>query len=89
MHAVLVQAQIKPGRYDEAMHALRTNVVPQAKGAPGLVRATWFGDDGTGHALAVFDSEEQARQMAGMVSAGPDEPVEIQDVKVYEVQAEA
>jgi hypothetical protein len=71
------------------MQALRTNVVPQAKGAPGLVRVTWFGDDSTGHALAVFDSEEQARQMAGMVSARADDPVEIQDVKVYEVQAEA
>ncbi len=89
MHAVLVKVRIKSGRHDEAMQGLHSNVVPEVKGAPGLVRATWFGDTETGHGLMVFASEEQARQMAGFVSAGDDDPIEIQDVKLYEVHAEA
>lgn len=89
MHAVLVKVRIKSGRHDEAMRLLQANVVPDVKGAPGLVRGTWFGDTETGHGLMVFQSADQAQQMAGMVSAGDDDPVEIQDVKVYEVNAEA
>jgi hypothetical protein len=89
MYAVLVKVRIKSGRHDEAMRLLQANVVPDVKGAPGLVRGTWFGDTETGHGLMVFQSADQAQQMAGMVSAGDDDPVEIQDVKVYEVNAEA
>jgi hypothetical protein len=89
MHAVLVKVQIKSGRYDEAIQSLQTNVLPQVTGAPGFVRGTWFGDHETGHGLVVFESEQQAQAMAGMVSAEADDPVEIQDVKVYEVHAEA
>ena len=89
MHAVLVKVRIKSGRYDEAIQLLQSKVVPDVKQAPGLVRGTWFGDSETGHGLMVFQSEEQAQQLAGMVSTGDDDPVEIQDVKVYEVNAEA
>ncbi len=64
-------------------------MVPDVKRASGLVRGTWFGNTETGHGLMVFGSEEQAGQMVGMVSAGDDDPVEIQDVEVYEVNAEA
>ena len=89
MHAVLVKVQIKAGRHDEAIQLLETNVVPQVKGAPGFVRGTWFGDSETGHGVVLFESEEQAQQVAGMVSAEADDPVAVQDVKVYEVTAEA
>ena len=89
MHAVLVKVQIKSGRYDEAIKGLRADVVPRVKQAPGFVRGTWFGDNETGHGLVVFESEEQAQGMAGMVSAEADDPVEIQAVKIYEVNAEA
>lgn len=89
MHAVLVKVQIKSGRHDEAMQGLGTDVVPRVKGAPGFVRGTWFGDHETGHGLILFESEQQAQQMAGMVTAEAGDPVEIQDVKVYEVNAEA
>ncbi len=88
MYAVLVKVRIKPGRHDDAMRLLQSNVVPEVKGVPGLVRGTWFGDTETGHGLMVFESADQAQGMAGMVSAGDDDPVEIQDVKVYEVNAE-
>lgn len=53
------------------------------------MRGTWFSDDATGHGVAVFESEEQARQMAGMVTTSADDPVQVEDVKVYEVNAEA
>ena len=90
MHAVLVNVRFKAGGRDDATHGLRTNVVPQVKGAPGFVKGTWFSDSETGHGFMVFQSEEQARQMAeASNSVAGDLPIEILDVKVYEVDAEA
>lgn len=88
MHAVLVKVQLDPVRYEETTSYLHERLVPRIKGAPGLVRGTWIGDEKAGYSLMVFQSEEQARQMAAMVTSGPDEPVQVQDVQVYEVQAE-
>ncbi|MDQ3485961.1 MAG: hypothetical protein M3445_11230 [Actinomycetota bacterium] len=88
MHAVLVKVRIDPGRYEEAMQGLRENVVPGAKGAPGFVKGTWFGDTESGHALVVFESEAHAQQMAGMVTSEPEDPVQVEDVRVFEVHAE-
>ncbi|MDQ3311652.1 MAG: hypothetical protein M3517_06040 [Actinomycetota bacterium] len=89
MYAVLVKVRIESGRYDDAMNGLRENIVPGVKGAPGFVQGTWFGDTDSGHGLMIFESEEQAQQMANTVAAGPDDPVQIEDVKVYEVSAQA
>ncbi|MDQ3177364.1 MAG: hypothetical protein M3Q72_07430 [Actinomycetota bacterium] len=89
MYAVLVKVRIESGRYDDAMNRLRENIVPAVKGAPGFVQATWFGDTGSGHGLMIFESEEQAQQMVNTVAAGPDDPVQIEDVNVYEVTAQA
>lgn len=89
MHVVLVKVQIKSDRYDEAIKTLHADVVPKVKQAPGFVRGTWFGDHETGHGCVVFESEQQAQQMAGMVTAEADDPVEVRSVKVYEVNAEA
>ena len=88
MHAVLVKVRIKSGRHDDALQGLQSDVVPRAKEAPGLVKGTWFGNKETGHGLLVFESEEQAQQVAGMITAGDDDPVEIEDVHVYEVNAQ-
>ncbi len=89
MYAVLVKVQIDPARHDEAMSGLHDSVVPQVKTAPGFVRGTWFGDQETGHGVMLFQSEEQARQMVAMVTSPPDHPVQIKEVNVYEVSAEA
>lgn len=89
MYAVLVNVKIAPGRYDEALAALRDQIVPMVKGAPGFVRGTWFGNEQSGNSLVVFDSEESARAMSAQVTSGPDDPVSIEDVQVYEVHAEA
>lgn len=89
MHVLFVTVRIDPARHDEAINDLRENVVPHVKGAPGFVKGTWFGDTGNGHGVVVFESEEQAQQMASMVEASADAPVQIEDVKIYEVHGEA
>lgn len=89
MYAVFARVRIDPGRYDEALKVLHENIVPQVKGAPGFVRGTWFGDTEAGHGLTVFESEEQAQQVAGMITSAHGDPVQVEDVRVYEVKAEA
>ncbi len=89
MYVVLVHVTIAPGRYDEAMAALRDQIVPEVKGAPGFMRGTWFGNEQSGNGLVVFDSEDSARAMSAQVTSGPDDPVRVEDVQVYEVHAEA
>ena len=89
MHAVAVRVHIKSGRHDEAIRGLHEAVVAGVKASPGFVRGTWTGDDSTGLGLMVFESEEQARRMAGTVRSDDEDPVQIEDVKVYEVMAEA
>jgi hypothetical protein len=90
VHAVFVTVRIADSaRYEEAMGRLRETVVPQVKGAPGFVRGTWLGDNANGHAVVVFETEEQAQQMADMVPNLAVDPVQVQDVKVYPVTAQA
>lgn len=89
MYAVFARVRIHPGRHDEAISTLHERIVPQVKGAPGFVRGTWFGDTEAGHGLTVFESEEQAQRVAEMITSGPDDPVQVEDVKVYVVNAEA
>lgn len=89
MYAVLVNVQIAPGRHDEAMTNLRDRLVPMVKGAPGFLRGTWFGNEQSGNSLTVFNSEESARSLSTQVTYGPDDPVSIENVQVYQVHAEA
>jgi hypothetical protein len=89
MYAVLVKVRIDPARHDEAISGLHDSVVPQVKSAPGFVRGTWFGDQEAGYGVVLFQSEEQARSMATTVASAPDDPVQVEEVRVYEVNAEA
>ena len=89
MYAVLVKVTIEAGRRDEAMAGLRDRIVPMCKGAPGFVKGTWFGNEQSGNSLLVFESEDAARAMSAQVTSGPDDPVSVEDVQVYEVHAEA
>jgi len=88
MYAVLVQVLLDRNKRDEVMQNLQ-NLVPQVKAAPGFVTGTWFGDLDAGYGLMTFQNEQQARQVAGMTASNPDDPVQVIDVKVYEVHAEA
>lgn len=88
-HAMFVKVKLAPGRREDAVKGLNEHIVPMVKQAPGFIRGTWFGDDQDGHSLVLFDSEEQARQAASMVTSGPDDPVQVESATVYEVNAEA
>ncbi len=88
MYAMLVKVRIEPARHAEAMTDLHESIVPRVKSAPGFVRGIWFRDQENGHGLAVFESEDQARQMATMVpSPSPDDPIQVVDVHVYVVDS--
>lgn len=89
MHVVYAEVGIRPGRTEEAINNLKEDILPRVKQAPGFVKGTWYGNDQTGHSLTLFESEEQAQGMAKMVTAEPDDPIEILEVEVYEVHAEA
>ncbi|CAN5666533.1 hypothetical protein BH24ACT13_BH24ACT13_10170 [soil metagenome] len=89
MHVVYAKVGIRPGRTEEAINALKENIIPRVKQAPGFVKGTWYGNDQTGHSLMLFESEDQAQGMAKMVTAEPGDPVEIVEVEVHELHAEA
>lgn len=86
MHVV---ARVAPGRRQESIRSLEEHTIPWIKQTPGFIRGTWFGDDHTGHGVVLFASEGEARRTAGMVAAGPNDPVEIESVTVFEVTAQA
>jgi len=71
------------------MHGLKENIIPRVKQAPGFVKGTWYGNDQTGHNLLLFESEDQAQGMVKMITAEPGDPIQIVEVEVYELHAEA
>ena len=89
MHAVMVTVRMAPARADEARKTLDDYIVPSVKQHPGLVKGTWMAADELGVSVVTYDSQENAEKAAGGVSAGPDDPISIESVQVYEVHAEA
>jgi hypothetical protein len=88
MHAVFVQSQIDADRTAEAEAMLRDVVAPMVRQAPGLVSATWARSaDGTeGRSVAIFDSEEAAQAMLGVVRGIPaGAPVRVVGASMLEV----
>jgi hypothetical protein len=87
MHAVVVKVTINDLEPAEA--ALRDEVVPRVSQAPGFVAAYWTRKDNGGLSMAIFESEEAARQASEQVRAGVPEAVTLDDVEVREVVAHA
>ena len=89
MHAVVVTVQID--NYDEARKMLVERVVPMVSAQPGYVTGVWLapGEDGKGNSVAVFETEEQAQAMAGMVRQVAPADVTVESVSVREVAAQA
>ena len=88
MHAVYVTVQVN--NYDEARKALNERVVPMVSQQPGFVTGVWLApEDGKGHSIAVFETEDQARSMADMVREVAPSDVTVEDVSVREVAAHA
>ena len=84
MHAVVVSVTINEP--EAALANLRENVVPATSGAPGFVSGTWFNaGEGKGSSVIVYETEEAARTVAGLVHAPPDGAVTIDSVDVREV----
>jgi len=92
MHAVYVNVTIAQAQYDAAQKALKEQVVPQVRSAPGFVKGYWTVDQSrrTGVSLTVFKSEQDAKSAADRVRSNPTPPgVTLGTVEVREVVADA
>jgi hypothetical protein len=88
MHAVVTRVTVNDR--EAATGHLRENVVPGVSQAPGFVAGYWTrGDDGTGLAMVIFESEEAATNMSERVPSLLTDAVTLEDVEVREVVANA
>lgn len=89
MHAVVLSVTVND--FEEALPNLRERVVPQVKQAPGFVAGYWVALDGQkrGRAVIAFESEDAARQAAGMIEQAADTGVTVESVEIGEVVAKA
>ena len=91
MHAVLVHVTIDD--FEAGSQILRSEIVPRVSQAPGFVAGYWVhvGQE-KGHGVIVFESEEAAEAVKGMIESGPQadaEAVSLDSVEVGEVVASA
>jgi hypothetical protein len=88
MHAVVTRVRVNDR--EAATSHLREQVVPGVSQAPGFVAGYWTrGDDGTGLAMVVFESEEAAKGMSERVPSMITDAVTLENVEVREVVANA
>jgi hypothetical protein len=91
MHAVVVDVELDPARFDEEKAILEGLVIPMFSGQAGFASGRWFRrPDGTrGHATVLFESESAANDARANVPDFPsDGPVKLLDAQVFEVIAE-
>jgi quinol monooxygenase YgiN len=89
MHAVITFVDFLPGTTEHAaVQALEQGILPQVRQAPGFVKGAWFGDEKTGHALMLFETEAQAQQAVQEVGSEVG-GVRVTRSDVYRVHAEA
>jgi len=92
MHAVLLEVDLSQADREEALKNLRENVVPQVSAAPGFKAGYWLAPiDSKGVSVVVFETEENARAAASVVSVGssPGPGVTVSRSEVREVVASA
>ena len=92
MHAVVVRVTIND--LEPATEFLNNEVVPRVSAAPGFVAGYWTRSDGgdNGLSMIVFESEDAAQAVKGMIESGPQadaEAVSLDSVEVAEVVASA
>ena len=65
MHALLVTADVEPGREEEGLEYLRA-ILPQLQQIPGVLAGYWLATtkDGESLAIVLFENEESAQEMA-------------------------
>ena len=83
MHAVVIRVNIKDP--EGATTALREQVVPRVKQAPGFVAGYWTRKDNTGLSMVVFESEEAAQAASEQIPSGMPDAVDLEGVEVREV----
>jgi hypothetical protein len=90
VHAALVTVTIDPAHQDEAAATLKTDIVPMVSAAPGFVAGYWLKPvGGKAPGIVLFETEEQARQLAPPVGSTPTPGVTVDSVGFYEVEASA
>ena len=89
MHAAFVTVRIE-GDLDEAVKALQEQVVPMVRSQPGFVAGYWFeARDGKGHAVVLFQTEEQARAAVPPVGSKPSPVTTVETTDIRGVAANA
>jgi hypothetical protein len=83
MHAVVIRVNIKDP--EGATTALREEVVPRVKQAPGFVAGYWTRKDSSGLSMVLFESEEAAEAAREQIPSGIPDAVDLEDVEVREV----
>jgi hypothetical protein len=72
VHALVVAVSVEPGREEEGVQYVNTDVVPLVKQSPGIVSGYWLSPtNGQGLAMLLFESQEAAQAAAAMVPNGP------------------
>lgn len=88
MHAVVTTVRIADREKAEGF--LREQVVPRVSEAPGFVAGYWANIGGDrGASMAVYESEEAAKQAVEQVAPPPGEVLTIESMEVGEVVAQA
>jgi hypothetical protein len=87
MHAVVVRVSIKDP--EGATTELKENVVPRVSEAPGFVAGYWTRKDQTGLSMIVFEDEDAAKGASDQIPSMIPDTVELQDVELREVVANA
>ena len=92
MHALYVTVTIADGQADAAQKALKEQVVPRVRSAPGFVKGIWTtgADRRSGASIVVFKTEADANNAAQMARSNPTpQGVTLNAIAVCEVAAEA
>jgi len=87
VHAVITTVTINDREAAESH--LQEQVVPGVKQAPGFVTGYWSRKENSGLAMVVFESEEDAGNMAERVPSMLPDAVTLENVDVREVVAHA
>jgi hypothetical protein len=89
MHALLVTADVEPGREEEGLDYLRA-MLPQLQQLPGLLSGYWLATkDGESLAIVLFENEGPAKEMAevGLPNAPQPPGATFRSAEVREVVA--
>jgi hypothetical protein len=88
MHAVVTTVRIADREKAEGF--LREQVIPRVSQAPGFVAGYWTNIDGDrGASMAVYESEEAAKQASEQFVPPPGEIITIESMDVGEVVEQA